>query len=84
MDEMQQPEVDSDSVIIELLTELVQQGRAKRAEGVMAPPPVEAPPPEAAAGEMEELEAMLGESPLSEAAEGEAPCPKCGKTPCEC
>lgn len=78
----------ADEVIIELLQELVQQGKAKRAEAVMAPPVEEsAPPPDA---EMAELEQMLAEpgppteeTPAAEAAEGE-PCPKCGKTPCEC
>ncbi len=67
MDPMQMPMEEEqgqpgpDEVIIELLTELVQQGRAKRAEGVMAPPPaapVDAPPPD---DEMAELEAMLAD-----------------------
>jgi hypothetical protein len=79
MDEMQTPQEEgpgADEVIIELLTELVQQGRAKRAEGVMAPPPPEVPPMGGDEAEMAELEQMLGEAPAEEMAEGEMPPPK--------
>lgn len=100
MDPMQMQEQEqgpgADEVIIELLTELVQQGRSKRAEAVMAPPVEEVAPPMGDDTEMAELEQMLGdgsgppeeteapaeEAPGAELAEGE--CPKCGKSPCAC
>lgn len=65
--QMPQEEPGADEVIINLLTELVQQGRSRRAEGVMAPPApeaVEAPP---ADEEMAELEAMLADPAAAEA-----------------
>lgn len=84
--EMESEGPGADEVIIELLTELVQQGRSKRAEGIMSPPAPEAAPPAGDESEMAELEQMLGAAP--EEAEGPPPeaepCPKCGKSPCEC
>lgn len=73
----------ADEVIIQLLQQLVEQGRTKRAEGVLQPP-MEAPTAPAPGGEEEEmaaLEAMLadesaeaGAPPSSE--EGDFPPPK--------
>ena len=73
--EEQAPELGADDVIIELLTELVEQGRAKRAEGVMAPPMEEAPPP-AGDDEMAELEQMMAEPPPEAMPPVEEPPPK--------
>lgn len=64
MEEEDESGAGPDEVIIELLNELVQQGRSKRAESVMAPPM--APPADGAPAddEMAELEAMMAEQPM--------------------
>lgn len=78
MDEMamEEQEVGADEVMIQLLQELVEQGRAARGEAVMSPPPAEAPPPaEGDDAGMAELEAMLAEAPPA-APPGAPPKPK--------
>ena len=60
-------QVGPDEVIIELLQQLVEQGRGQRAEGVLNPKPAmpeEMPPMEGGEeAEMAELEQLLAQSP---------------------
>ena len=63
MEQEQEQGPGADEAIIELLRELVSQGRSRRAEGVMTPDaPVETEQPPAD-DEMAELEQMLAASP---------------------
>lgn len=72
MDELDMQETpDADDIIIELLTELVQQGRDRRAGAVMDPPPEAPAVAEPQDAEMAELEQMLAAPP--EEAPPEAP-----------
>ena len=81
----------TDDVIIQLLKQLVEQGKSRRAESVMAPAtPVDvvAPADDTSAGDdahMSDLEQMLADkSPQSDAMDDGGVCPKCGKPTAEC
>lgn len=84
-DEIETEGPDAEEVVLQLLQQLAQKGKMKRAEGVLSPPQQAAPMGEASEEEMAELEAMLAEggAPMAEG-EAEMPCETCGKGAAEC